>query len=126
MARPTVVQGTPPKWAKELSARASRLLSTAPPDEISWRWTRFTRSSGCYWKEKKRIHISAGTDRRDQRYIVLHETAHHVLRQAGGDQSKAHGPDFWSVCLLLCRKYRIPAHYVRRRHRSRTLKKMLA
>lgn len=126
MKKPTVVSGTPPRWAVELAVRASRAFSSAPPDEISWRWTRYTKSSGSYVRERKRIHISAGADRRDQRYLVLHETAHHILRQAGGDRSRCHGPDYWSVCLELCRKFRVPVRYVGKRHTSRTLKKMLA
>jgi hypothetical protein len=119
------VQGEPPKWALELASRASRVLSCAPPVEISWRETRYTRSSGCYWKERKRIHVSAGTDRRDQRYVVLHEVAHHMLSQNGKDTGRSHGPDFWSACLILCRKFRVPAHHLRRRHRSRTLRRIL-
>lgn len=126
MSKPAVVHGTPPKWAIDLAARAARALSSAPPRELSWRRTRYTRSSGCYWKERARIHISAGTDRRDQRYIILHETAHHVLRQTGGDQSRSHGPEFWALCILLCRKFRVPGHYLRRRHRSALLKRLLS
>ena len=68
-------------------------------------------SSGRYygpWKGRiARIHVTAGTDRADQKLVLLHELAHWLTPK------DHHSPRFWDKAWELYRRYRVPLRYAR-------------
>ena len=83
---------------------------TAPSGNPQVR-VRFTRqphehSSGRAW-QSGRIHVTAGTDRKDQKLVLLHELAHWLTPK------DHHSPRFWDKAWELYRRYRVPLRYAR-------------
>lgn len=69
------------------------------------------KSSGtCYID---RIAITAGSLRKDQRLVLLHEIAHWLL-----PTGVHHGKAFWDLAFELYRKYKVPMFYALSRERT--------
>ena len=64
-------------------------------------------SSGTAWPTLGRIHVTAGTDRKDQKLVLLHELAHWLTPK------DHHSPRFWDKAWELYRRYRVPLRYAR-------------
>lgn len=121
-----------PKWATELM---TQVLADAgyggPPVELRWRRggrerVGFRPDGGyIYGKRtdnqssgrahygtddgKPHIVVTTGTDRRDQRLVLLHELAHILTPKAH------HGPAFWDQAWSLYRRYGVPIRYAQKR-----------
>lgn len=86
---------TTPKWADEMVAQVCEGASAGTP-EVVWRRSRGSvLSSGHYQVERKLIVVTAGSLRKDQRLVLLHELAHHLANVRG------HGAEFWRTAWLL-------------------------
>jgi len=67
-------------------------------------------SSGYAAPTANRVHVTAGTDRTDQKLVLLHELAHWLC-----DVGEHHGARFWDKAWQLYRRYRVPIRYARKR-----------
>ena len=54
-----------------------------------------------------RIHVTAGTDRTDQKLVLLHELAHWLTPK------DHHSPRFWDKAWELFRRYGVPLRYAK-------------
>jgi hypothetical protein len=105
----------PPRWAKNLLARVLRDAGWSPEQiaatELVWRpHNRRFGSSGRTRPTERRIAIWAGTDRQDQRLVLLHEAAHILCPPREG-----HGVGFWRVAWPLFQRYGVPMRYALKR-----------
>lgn len=103
-----------PQWAQNLLLRAllywqEQHGGDVPLPELRWRRRRGLLSSGREYLQS-RIIITAGTDRRDQKLVLLHETAH-----ALAPMPEAHSATFWDIAWELYRWARLPLRYARER-----------
>ncbi len=127
---------TAPQWAQDLvldtwlywqKAHAFENFGTwdKPLPVIDWRNThrrgtyfKFAKpkkSSGRAWNKQAlvpedRIVVTAGSERLDQRVVLLHELAH-ILSPVG----EHHGSHFWDVAWELYRWAKIPIRYAKTR-----------
>lgn len=94
-----------PTWARRLINRVCRDHGVPIPD-ITWsRSRRHQTSSGRHIgptlsKPGGRIHVTAGTSRKDAHYVVLHELAHHIV----GNGEK-HSRVFYAMQFALVSEY---------------------
>jgi hypothetical protein len=77
---------------------------------LNWRRSYKTFSSGQYRWWGERITITAGHDRKDQKYVLIHELAH-WLCPAGA----AHNALYWDKAWELFRRYKVPIRYAKER-----------
>jgi hypothetical protein len=56
------------------------------------------------------IHITAGSDRKDQKLVLLHELAHWLM-----PPQEHHGARFWDKAWQLYRRYGVPIRYAKAR-----------
>ena len=56
------------------------------------------------------IIITAGTDHKDQKLVLLHELAHWL-----SPKNEGHGPAFWDKTWELFRRYNVPIRYAKKR-----------
>ncbi len=83
--------GATPEWARRLIRKHT---DGGLPNEVSWHRRKGTDSSGhCDWY---RIHVTAGTDRKDATFVLLHEIAHWNAGPQVG-----HGPAFYDALVPL-------------------------
>jgi hypothetical protein len=101
-----------PKWAQELSERALQYLGDKqhiifirPP--IKWRHRPHYQSTGTCYEEF--IVITAGTERKDCKLVLLHELAHWVHPE------EHHSAAFWDTCLDLFQWAKLPVRYCKKR-----------
>ena len=100
-----------PLWAQRLVERVIIAEDLDDPPTLIWRRSkRNKQSSGRTYIVKRpgRIVITAGTLRRDQRLVLLHELAHHVTLEL-------HTPTFWAKAWELYRRYQVPIRYALQR-----------
>ena len=64
-----------------------------------------------------RIVVTAGTDRMDQRLVLLHELAHWL-----SPPKEHHGSEWWALACQLYRRYKVPIRFAERRERRKVLK----
>jgi predicted metal-dependent hydrolase len=94
----------PPKWARKLLRRVARDTQRRTRPRLKWRRQRRRLSSGWCHLATSTIMIHAGTARRDQKLVLLHELAHWLV-QAG------HTRTFWETAFALYRRYKVPLRY---------------
>ena len=128
-----------PKWAQELTSQVAIDEGRNDLPEIIWRkrrrprvsarakllfgperverfrkqsdWKRVGSSGHCrYSLFGTRIVITAGTDRKDQKLVLLHELAHWL-----SPKNEGHGPAFWDKTWELFRRYNVPIRYAKKR-----------
>ena len=108
-----------PKWASELTARVCA-AHHVPAPEIRWRKRRkrvvgsvtyppSESSSGSAYTTQNRVAIRAGSSRRDQKLVLLHELAHILCPKHHHDQV------FWAKAWELYRTYKVPVRCAQRR-----------
>ena len=66
-------------------------------------------SSGRAWNDGSRVHVTAGTDRTDQKLVLLHELAHWLTPK------EHHSGRFWDTAWRLYRRYGVPIRYAKLR-----------
>lgn len=89
---------TAPTWAVELVVEVCAAYKRRTPDLLQWYATKEKYSSGHASYSGKKIHISAGTDEHEQRVVLLHELAHHILAKRG---RQGHSKRFWELFIEL-------------------------
>ena len=103
-----------PVWAFRLILRVCVECDADLP-MVTWHKSKHSYSSGRTWPGRKmcrrgRIHVTAGRDSRDQRFVVLHELAHHLL-----PASEHHSERFFRLAFLLYQRHGVPLRYARKR-----------
>lgn len=105
-------------WRRARPRRArAGYIYVLPGGEVSKTAPRRKASSGVSYGNhprsapgaQRRIVVTAGSDRTDQRYTLLHEIAHQL---APADAH--HDARFWAVLLPLCDRYGVPAAYTQK------------
>lgn len=118
-----------PQWAIELVEQVCKDYARSKPLELQWfdrtqntkrmyiehhedgRRTWQTEpirsSSGTTWAYRQKIHISAGSDVKDQKLVLLHELAHHILNKTKKGRGQGHTTKFWKLAFELYERYGI-------------------
>lgn len=104
-----VVQGKPPTWAIELANRVLRDRNIHRPVYLTWRKRKRLDSGGTTYPGVARIVISAGTSRKDQKLVLLHELAHMVAAE------HHHDLVYWTCAWELYRDYGVDMAYAQKR-----------
>ena len=100
-----------PRWAHDLTIRVAIDEGRDTLPDLTWRRSRYELSSG----HTKHILcgggvvIPAGTCRKDQKLLLLHELAHWLTP---GEQ---HSAVYWDQAWRLYRRYNVPIRYAKKR-----------
>lgn len=103
-----------PMWAQDLVIKVAIDEGRDDLPDVMWRragklqysqWRPF-ESTGVTHMYKNKITITAGTDRRDQKLVILHELAHWLM-----PKGENHGSLFWDKAWQLYRRYKVPIRY---------------
>lgn len=97
----------PPVWATDLLAQVWTHYTDSTPPELCWRRSRRIGSSGRAWP-RRRIVVTAGTDRNDARIVLLHEVAHCLV-----GPGHHHDGSFWVMAWLVFTRYHGPVPLAR-------------
>ena len=100
----------PPLWAMLLIARICADHGRRAP-RLTWWNGRSSYSSG-HCNFERRIHITAGTDVRDQQLVVMHEVAHYLTTPRNHAKKRRnvwHSKRFWEKAFELYARYGDPA-----------------
>ena len=117
----------PPKWAQDLVLQVA--LDEGRDDVPDLTWHRARSRPGVLYGDtiadlshtpqqssgrasRNRIHVTAGTDRKDQKLVLLHELAHWLT------PGEHHSARFWDKAWELYRRYKVPLRYARVREGS--------
>ena len=99
-----------PQWARDLYLQVMLDNGVESPPPLRWRRSKTHRlSSGSTAYNGSRVVVTAGKDRRDQRLVLLHESAHVLTIE-----DRAHSERFWITAFALYKRYapNIPQKYV--------------
>jgi len=96
-----------PKWAQDLTIQVALNERAESLPDLRWRHRKKQHSSGITYPDH--ITITAGTDRKDQRLLLLHELVHWLL------PGEHHSDRFWDKAFELYRRYGVPMLYARKR-----------
>lgn len=115
-----------PAWAVMLVKQVCTDYSRAMPTELHWYSLNIgggydkidtadggykyifkarNSSSGNTGRHNGRIHISAGADEQDQKLVLLHELAHHIMNKTKKGRAANHNTTFWMLAFELYKKY---------------------
>lgn len=125
-----------PEWAQELIVKVCKDHKRWPPttewkergkrEEHRWKYmpdgTRITilapsSSSGTTWSSN-RIRIRAGSDLQDQKLVLLHELAHHILNKGKAGRRAHHSLRFWRLAFKLYQTYGMDMDYAYQREKE--------
>ena len=99
---------TTPAWAERIVARVCDAAGVDEP-EVTWRRSRSSASSsGRYITAERRLIVTAGSDRRDQRLVLLHELAHHLTPH------QHHNDTFWKAAWRLFERFGLTRYALKR------------
>lgn len=122
-----------PNWANDLILEVC-LEYHIPPPQINWRRSHRIKkvfytdsngnnipifkskryfSSGVSYTKENKISITAGSERKDQKLVLLHELAHLIA-----PEKEHHGKIFWEIAWKLYRQYKVPINYAKQREYS--------
>ena len=105
----------PPKWAQDLMLDALLWWESRghiPPNpELNWRRGSRSSSSGTAYETHK-IVVTAGSNRIDQKLVLLHELAHTM------NPDEHHSIAFWDTAWALYRRAKLPIRYCIKREKS--------
>lgn len=92
----------PPLWAQRIVTDVCAAENIEEP-EVNWR-----RSRTNYWSSgqasRRHMTITAGTERKDQRLVLLHELSHVILMQQSNHDGH-HPPELFAKVFELVWKY---------------------
>jgi hypothetical protein len=84
---------------------ACDFFNVEKPETIIWK-KRYPHYFSCGEASNHYIKINYGTDGLDLLLVVLHETAHHIVKRDGHDRL------FWDTVCCLYKEYKIPFEYI--------------
>ena len=101
-----------PMWAQDLVIEVAIDEGRDDLPDVTWRHSKVNAwSSGTtYNAAPRRIVVTAGKVRKDQKIVLLHELAHWLL-----PVSEHHGTTFWDKVWELFRRYEVPIMYAKTR-----------
>lgn len=121
--------GNPPEWATELFTRVCKDYNRGLPSEFIWRNRNSKYSSGAtnsHWRTlllrtktgKQRkvkfygyVRVCSGTYEQDQRLVLLHELAHHIVGRSIKGRREGHSMRFWKLAFELYDNYGVDMDY---------------
>ena len=122
-----------PKWAEEIILSVCKEYNLSEP-KVNWRRSHKQKkgfytesngnnipifkpkryfSSGVAYTTENEISITAGSERKDQKLVLLHELAHLI-----SPKEEHHGKVFWEIAWKLYRQYKVPINYAKEREYS--------
>lgn len=119
------IVGNPPEWATELFKAVCKDYNRGLPSEFIWRNRNGWYSSGTTRPQWGKIRVKlkngnykyvnfyggvtvrAGTDVDDQKHVLLHELAHHVLGRTKRGRRAGHSIAFWKLAFEMYQRYGI-------------------
>ena len=133
------ITGNAPEWAIDLMTQVLKDYNRGVPSEFSWRGTssRFsngnTRAPYKYFKVTKngkrqqvnywgRVHVRAGERLDDQKLVLLHELAHHILNKTPAGRRQGHTIKFWKLCFELYDRYGVDMEFAYSREKGYKVK----
>jgi len=100
-----------PQWAQDLIIEACIYLGLPDTPAVTWHKSKqHKHSSGRAWQ--KRIHVTAGSSRQDQKLVVLHEMAHVATPK------EHHSTRFWEVAIGLYLHFKVSHKYIIEREKT--------
>lgn len=119
-----------PNWASDLVNQVSAEYRKPLLPNVIWRrrhskkewnekyqmWEKRNKSnysSGTTYSEENKIVVTAGSSRKDQKLVLLHELAHWLM-----PADENHGKAFWDLAFDLYRKYKVPMYYALNREKN--------
>ncbi len=94
----------PPSWVTKLVQRIADDHECVPPYVVWALGKKKKYSTGWAAVDGRSIGVTAGSDKVDQRYTIIHEMTHLVLMQHGG--TTTHIDEFYHALWPMVRKYR--------------------
>lgn len=88
-----------------ITQSGERIQSFRPRNMQSSGVMHFNKQTGL-----KRISITAGQDRKDQKLVLIHELAHCIA-----PQKEHHGRKFWEIAWQLYKQFKVPINYAKSR-----------
>lgn len=104
-----------PDWATQLTRQVCKDYKRKLPKVVWWQMKRQHKSSGR--AGHGRVHISAGSDATDQRLVLLHELAHHLVQKSRKGRRESHSMRFWRLTFELYERYGVDLDYAHERER---------
>lgn len=99
----------PPKWAQDLTLDALLFARSNRVPTLVWRRSKGHKSSSGHTDHYyTKIVITAGSNRTDQKLLLLHELAHFITRNS-------HTPKFWDMAWKLYRWAKLPMRHCKAR-----------
>jgi hypothetical protein len=98
-----------PKWVDKLTAEVFERAGRPAP-RVVWRRSKYNYySSGTYYSWDHHLAVTAGSDRTDQKLVLLHELAHALTPGHGHDER------FWETAWRLYRIHKVPLRCAQKR-----------
>jgi hypothetical protein len=128
--------GNAPEWASELFVKVCKDYGRGLPSTFIWKNRSGKYSSGVtrptwYTSLKKtkagkyvKVHhygevcVRAGSSEEDQRLVLLHETAHHLVSRAKTSRGQGHTMKFWKTAFELYDNYGVDMDYAYKREKG--------
>jgi hypothetical protein len=132
--------GNAPDWATELFTTVCKDYNRGLPSEFYWKDRNRAYSTGVtnpHWRsfsmimkngKRKKVNyygyikVQAGTDVQDQKLVLLHELAHHVMGRSRRGRSVGHSIAFWKLAFELYDNYGVDMDYAIKREKNYKVK----
>lgn len=132
------ITGKAPEWATELMTEVLKDYNRDVPTEFSWRNTSSQYSNGSTLAPHRykhlvngkyrivnyrgRVHVRAGQNLDDQRLVLLHELAHHILNKTPAGRQQGHTIKFWKLAFELYDRYGVEMDFAYSREKGYKVK----
>lgn len=96
-----------PSWAVELVLQVCKDYRRRAPSELRWYQSNKEHSNGHWNWFNSKIFIRAGTDKAEQRVVLIHELAHCIIGKSRKTRYKrfSHTIKFWRLFWELSARY---------------------
>ncbi len=123
------IVGKAPEWATELFKQVCKDYNRGLPSQFAWRNANRDSSSGVTrssWYKKGvktksgklkfvqwygEVSVRAGRDEQDQKLVLLHELAHHIVGRSKTGRGQGHTMKFWKLAFELYDRYGVDMDY---------------
>lgn len=96
---------TAPHWAIDLVHQVCSDYKRKLPGLLQWYNVQRGSASGYTWFNGKKIHISACHDDTENKIVLLHELAHHIVSKTRKGKREGHSLRFWRLVFELSQRY---------------------
>lgn len=127
--------GDAPDWATELFEKVCKDYNRGLPSQFVWKKRNSQYTTGTtypswdrrYVKTKTglksinwygEVVVRAGKDEQDQKLVLLHELAHHVVARSKSGRGQGHTIKFWKLAFELYERYGVDMDYAYKREKN--------